>query len=555
MSNSLMNTAMSGLSAAQYALSTVSNNITNFQVAGYNRQNAIFAQNGGTLSPAGFIGNGVTVTGVNREYNSFITNQLRSSQTQSSGLTTYYQQISQIDNLLSNSSNNLSVTMQDFFSNLQNLVSNAGDDAARKTVLGKAEGLVNQFQNADKYLRDMDTGVNQKITESVTKINNYSEQIAKLNDQITRLRGSSGSEPNALLDQRDQLVTELNQIVGVTVTQQDGDAYNVAFANGLPLVQGSTSHKIEAIASGSDATRLAIGYKYGSGDVMEVDESRLATGSLGGTLKFRSEALDSARNQLGQLALAMADSFNTQHKAGFDINGDPGDDFFSFAQPNVLKNSNNQGDASLTVKYTDTSKVKASDYSVEFDGTDWQVTRLSDNTKVPANPVTDVNGDTTGLSFDGLDVSIDNGTTGGAQSKDKFLVKTVSNVAANLQVAVTDSSKIAAAGTADGGASDNVNAKALLDLQTKKLVEGKATLSGAYAGLVSNVGNQTNTAKTNSAAQANIVTQLTAEQQSISGVNLDEEYGDLQRFQQYYLANAQVIQTASTLFNALLDLR
>ncbi|CFQ93626.1 MULTISPECIES: flagellar hook-associated protein FlgK [Yersinia] len=554
MSNSLMNTAMSGLSAAQYALSTVSNNITNFQVAGYNRQNAIFAQNGGTLSAAGFVGNGVTVTGVNREYNAFITNQLRSSQTQSSGLTTYYQQISQIDNLLSNSSNNLSVTMQDFFSNLQNLVSNAGDDAARKTVLGKAEGLVNQFQNADKYLRDMDTGVNQKITESVTKINNYAEQIAKLNDQITRLRGSSGSEPNALLDQRDQLVTELNQIVGVTVTQQDGDAYNVSFANGLPLVQGQTSHKIEAIPSSSDATRLTIGYKYGSGELMEVDENRLATGSLGGTLKFRSEALDSARNQLGQLALAMADSFNTQHKAGFDINGDPGENFFSFAQPNVLKNTKNQGDANLTVAYTDTSKVKASDYSVEFDGTNWQVTRLSDNTKVPANPVVDGSGNTTGLSFDGLNVSIDNGVSG-PQAKDKFLVKTVSNVAANLQVDITDSSKIAAAGTADGGESDNVNAKALLNLQTLKLVDGKATLSGAYAGLVSNVGNQTNTAKTNSAAQANIVTQLTAEQQSISGVNLDEEYGDLQRFQQYYLANAQVIQTASTLFNALLDLR
>ncbi|ATM86308.1 MULTISPECIES: flagellar hook-associated protein FlgK [Yersinia] len=554
MSNSLMNTAMSGLSAAQYALSTVSNNITNFQVAGYNRQNAIFAQNGGTLSAAGFVGNGVTVTGVNREYNAFITNQLRSSQTQSSGLTTYYQQISQIDNLLSNSSNNLSVTMQDFFSNLQNLVSNAGDDAARKTVLGKAEGLVNQFQNADKYLRDMDTGVNQKITESVTKINNYAEQIAKLNDQITRLRGSSGSEPNALLDQRDQLVTELNQIVGVTVTQQDGDAYNVSFANGLPLVQGQTSHKIEAIPSSSDATRLTIGYKYGSGELMEVDESRLATGSLGGTLKFRSEALDSARNQLGQLALAMADSFNTQHKAGFDINGDPGENFFSFAEPNVLKNTKNQGDANLTVAYSDTSKVKASDYSVEFDGTNWQVTRLSDNTKVPANPVVDGSGNTTGLSFDGLNVSIDNGVSG-PQAKDKFLVKTVSNVAANLQVDITDSSKIAAAGTADGGESDNVNAKALLNLQTLKLVDGKATLSGAYAGLVSNVGNQTNTAKTNSAAQANIVTQLTAEQQSISGVNLDEEYGDLQRFQQYYLANAQVIQTASTLFNALLDLR
>lgn len=79
-------------------------------------------------------------------------------------------------------------------------------------------------------------------------------------------------------------------------------------------------------------------------------------------------------------------------------------------------------------------------------------------------------------------------------------------------------------------------------------------MSGAYAGLVSNVGNQTATAKTNSTAQANIVTQLTTEQQSISGVNLDEEYGDLQRFQQYYLANAQVLQAASTLFNTLLSI-
>ncbi|CNG25612.1 flagellar hook-associated protein FlgK [Yersinia kristensenii] len=553
MSNSLMNTAMSGLSAAQYALSTVSNNISNFQVAGYNRQNTVFAQNGGTSSPAGFIGNGVAVTGVNREYNAFITNQLRASQTQSSGLTTYYQQISQIDNLLSNTSNNISTTMQDFFNNLQNLVSNAGDDAARKTVLGKAEGLVNQFQNADKYLRDMDNGVNQKISDSATQINNYAEQIAKLNDQITRLRGSSGSEPNALLDQRDQLVTELNQIVAVTVTQQDGDAYNVSFAGGLSLVQGPNAYKVEAIPSSADATRLTLGYKHGTSDTIEIDESRLTSGSLGGTLKFRSEALDSARNQLGQLALVMADSFNIQHKAGFDANGDEGKDFFSFAKPSVLKNAKNQGDSSLTVSYTDTSKVKASDYTVEFDGKDWQVTRVSDNTKVPTTTGADKDGKPT-LNFDGIAVSVTNGTPG-PTAKDKFTIKTVSNVAANLQVAITDSSMIAAGGTKDGGASDNVNAQALLNLQTQKLVDGKATLSGAYAGLVSNVGNQTATAKTNSTAQANIVKQLSAEQQSISGVNLDEEYGDLQRFQQYYLANAQVIQTASTLFNALLSLR
>lgn len=117
------------------------------------------------------------------------------------------------------------------------------------------------------------------------------------------------------------------------------------------------------------------------------------------------------------------------------------------------------------MEYKDTSKVKASDYTVEFDGTDWQVTRLSDNTKVQTTPGVNADGDPT-LEFEGVAIKIDNGTPG-PQAKDKFTIKTVSNVAANLQVAITDSSKIAAAGSADGGISDNTNAQALLDLQSK----------------------------------------------------------------------------------------
>lgn len=128
-------------------------------------------------------------------------------------------------------------------------------------------------------------------------------------------------------------------------------------------------------------------------------------------------------------------------------------------------------------------------------------------------------------------------------------------MAGNLKVAITDSSKIAAAGKDDSGRGDNENAKKLLDLQTKNLVDGKATLSGAYAGIVSGVGNQTAAAKAIATSQAKIVTQLGEQQQSMSGVNLDEEYGELLRFQQYYMANAQVIQTASSLFDALLKIR
>lgn len=549
MSNSLINTAMSGLNAAQVALSTVSNNISNYNVAGYNRQTAILAQNGGMGTMAGFIGNGVTVTSVNREYNQFITNQLRGAQSQAGAHNAYYEKISQIDNLLADKTNNVSTNMQDFFKSLQNLVNNAGDDASRSTVLGKANGLVNQIGNADKYLRDLDAGVNQQLSESAVQINNYSQQIAKLNDEITRLRGSSGSEPNALLDQRDQLVTELNQIVNVQVTQQDGDAYTVSFANGLTLVQGSNTYQVEAVPSSDDPARLTLGYNRGNG-ASEIPTGQITGGSVSGVLKFRSEALDGARNQLGQLVLAMADSFNQQHRAGFDIHGEPGGDFFSFSGGRVVENSRNGGNAELSVSYTDTGKVQASDYRVEFDGSNWQVTRLSDNVKVNATAGTDADGKPT-LEFDGLRVGID----GTANKNDSFTVKPVSDVAGNLKVMISDAAKLAAAGSEDGGSGDNDNVKKLSDLQTQKLVDGKATLSGAYASLVSNVGNQTATAKTNSVAQGNIVKQLTEQQQSVSGVNLDEEYGELLRFQQYYMANAQVIQTASSMFDALLSIR
>ncbi|MEX0631878.1 flagellar hook-associated protein FlgK [Serratia ureilytica] len=230
---------MSGLNAAQVALSTVSNNISNYNVAGYNRQTAILAQNGGMATMSGFIGNGVTVTSVNREYNQFITNQLRGTEFVWGAKRLLREDFADRQPV-GEQTNPLSTNMQDFFTNLQNLVSNAGDDAARQTVLGKANGLVNQFNNTDKFLRDMDSGVNQQISDTAQQINSYSQQIAKLNDEITRLRGSAGGEPNALLDQRDQLVTELNQLVGVQVTQQDGDAYTVSFANGLTWYRAAT---------------------------------------------------------------------------------------------------------------------------------------------------------------------------------------------------------------------------------------------------------------------------------------------------------------------------
>ncbi|MDU2817762.1 flagellar hook-associated protein FlgK [Enterobacter sp.] len=545
--SSLINSAMSGLSAAQSALNTVSNNISSYNVAGYTRQTTVLGASNSTLTGGGWVGNGVYVSGVQREYDAFITNQLRAAQTQSSGLTTRYQQMSKIDDVLSDTTNSLSTTLQDFFKSLQTLVSNAEDPAARQTVLGKADGLVNQFKTNDQYVRDQDSQVNTAISTSVDQINNYAKQIANLNDQISRLTGvGAGASPNELLDQRDQLVSELNKIVGVDVTIQDSGTYNISIANGYSLVQGSNASQLAAVKSSADPARTTIAYVDAVAGSVEIKEKQITTGSLGGLLTFRSQDLDQARNTLNQMALAFADAMNTQHQAGFDANGDPGGKQFDFGSPAVLSNGKNTGSASVTATMTDSTKVQATNYKVEYNGTDWTITRLSDNTSFTAQPDTSGN-----LSFDGLNVNI----SGSANTKDSFIVKPVNDVIINMDVTISDESKLAMASANGSGASDNTNGQKLLDLQSARLVGGNKTFNDAYASLVSTVGSTTASLKTSSETKVNVVTQLTKQQQSISGVNLDEEYGNLQRYQQYYLANAQVLQTASTLFDALINIR
>lgn len=551
--SSLINSAMSGLSGAQAALNTVSNNIASYNVAGYTRQTTVLSASNSTLGAGGWVGNGVYVSGVQREYNAFITNQLNAAQNQSSGLTTRYQQMSKIDDVLSDTTNSISATLQDFFASLQTLVSNAEDPAARQAVLGKAQGLVNQFKTTDQYLRDQDKQVNGAIASSVDQINSYARQIASLNDKIAKMTGvGAGASPNDLLDQRDQLVSSLNKIVGVEVSIQDGNTYNITMANGYNLVQGSNSRQLAAVPSSADPSRTTVAYVDNVAGNIEIPEKLLNTGSLGGLLTFRAQDLDQTRNTLNQMALAFADAFNQQNAKGIylDANGAPvkGGDIFNFGSPIALSNGKNSGDASLGVTMTDSTKVQASDYKVSWDGSAWSVTRLSDNTSV-----TTTTGSDGSLQFDGLSVKI---SSGSVNSNDSFTVKPVANTIVNMNVAISDASKLAlGVNDAETGESDNRNGQALLDLQNSKLVGGNKTLNDAYASLVSDVGNKTDTLKTSSTTQNNVVTQLTKQQQSISGVNLDEEYGNLQLFQQYYLANAQVLQTASTLFDAIISIR
>jgi flagellar hook-associated protein 1 FlgK len=432
---SLLSIGKTGLYAAQAALATTGNNITNANVAGYSREVVVQSTSTSMGGPNGFIGTGTKVAQVKRYSDDFLNAQVRTAQASSSGLDAYQAQVQQVDNLLADTTSGLSPALQDFFSAVQNLTGDGAGVSSRGSFLSSADTLAARFQSMNGRLDEIRKGVNTQVTASVTSINTYAKQIAQLNDQIGKLTDAAGlNPPNDLLDKRDQLIMDLNKQIKATVVAGDNNSLTVSIGNGQPLVVGTSAFQLAATNSPTDQTRTTVGYVT-QGKITPMAESALTGGELGAALQFRTQSLDMAQNSMGRIAIALATAMNDQNHLGLDGNGNPGGDIFSIAPAEVTKNVNNNQTSTTTVAATvvDATKLTTSDYKVDFDGTNYNVYRLSDNTKTVIQSQPQV---IDGLSFD---------IQGTADTGDNFLVRPTLNGAANFKLALTDGAQIAAA--------------------------------------------------------------------------------------------------------------
>jgi len=437
----ILSIGQSALNAAQVGLTTTGHNIANASTDGYSRQTIVQGAVAGEQSSFGFAGKGTEVLGVKRIYNEFLASQTRSSQTSQSGLSAYYSQVTQINNLFADPTVGVSPALQEFFKGVQNLAADPSSGAARQTVLESAQTLAGQFQGVDGRLDQLRQGVNQDVFASIDTINSVARQIAKLNDAISTVESSSnGMPPNDLLDQRDKLVSDLGKEIKVTVIKQ-GSEYNITIGNGQSLIVGNKTFELAPVSSTTDPTRIQVGYKGNAGTISLADTA-LTGGRLGGVLEFRSQTLDQVQNELGRIAISLGSAFNDQHKLGQDLNGALGVDFFKIATPQVNQSSLNTGNANLDVTITNGGTLTSSDYRFEYVGpADYRVTRLSDGalTSSPTLPI----------SVDGLQFQV---ASGSLVAGDNFLVKPTVNGASSFGVLVSDPAKLAAAAPIRTGA-------------------------------------------------------------------------------------------------------
>ena len=345
MASSIFGTGVSALNSAQMGLATAEHNISNLNTPGFTRQQTVQEARKPQFTGAGYIGQGVEVGTVKRVYSEFLGRQVLQEQGLASQLDAHYAQIKQIDNMLADANSGMSPLIQEFFSAVNNVANAPESQPSRQALINNANSLASRFQSINERLVDLNNGVNSQITNSITNINSYAKQISTLNQNIVLSTGANGQPPNDLLDQRDELVKQLNKEIKASVVKQSDGSFSVFVGNGQSLVVGAQTFSMKAVLSAADPSRVDVAYVHRDGTTTNIQQHSLHGGMLGGLLAFRDKTLTNTQNALGKVAMSIAGTFNEQHKFGQDLNGDLGVDLSPATAPSdMLSVSPSTGD-------------------------------------------------------------------------------------------------------------------------------------------------------------------------------------------------------------------
>ncbi len=439
----MLGNALSALVSYQRALATTGHNIANADTDGYSRQRIDFV----TRVPqqlGGFsIGSGVAVADVRRVYDQFASSQLRSASGGFAQLEAFHQLASQLDNSLSDPELGLSAALSRFYDSVQNLADDPGSMSSRQLLLSEAEGLSSRFRSFASQFEALNSQVNERISVSINDINDLAKELADINQLVVEGQGKFGGAASDLLDRRDQILLQLNDIVSIKSVAQDDGAVNVFVGSGQSLVLGQEVHPLAAQRNAFDPQRLEIVSGGAQGGVIS---SVIGGGSLGATLSFRDGLLADSRNELGRIATALADGVNSQNNAGIDFYGNRGGDIFAAIAPQTVSASTNSGSATAIASIADIGALTGRNITLQFDGSNWRF-----NDAGSGQSISDWSGSGSladPFIVDGVSLYLDAPAAAG----DRFLLQPTQGAAGQLTVVMTDAAQLAAAAATRSGA-------------------------------------------------------------------------------------------------------
>ncbi len=451
--SALMNLGVRAMAANYAALQATGNNIANASTKGYSRQSVELETAGGQFTGAGFFGKGVNVTTVARAHSDFLTREAVSSRSVAAADEARSSQLSNLEKVFDTGESGVGYAAGQFLNAFVDVANNPQDASARQVVLSDAADLAARFSDAGRQIGSIQQGVTADLKSSIGSLNDLAQRVAQINDRIAGMKGLA-HQPNDLLDQRDQLISEISQYAQVSTVPADDGSVNVFIGGGQPLVLGVEVTKLVAMPDVYDSQKVHVGTDTAAGKI-QLDDGVFTGGSMAGLLRFQNEDLTDARNLLGQMASALSGAVNQQQALGLD-QGQParaGVPIFSVDATSVRPSTRNAlaADGNPLASYVDAggkrvssvgmtvvdpSRLQASDYELRSDPANagqYLLTRLSDGQQRSIAP---------GDVVDGFRVDV---ASPAPAAGDRFLLQPVGGAAAAMRRVLEDPTGIAAA--------------------------------------------------------------------------------------------------------------
>lgn len=454
MSFNLLNIANSGIRANSELLQTTSKNIANVNTEGYVRERTEF-----TTMIDNQVGRGQTY----RLLNEFAQKQLNRDTSNKSFFDQFVSEASRVDQIFSEKSNSLSTSINSMFNNVQEALNQPSSTVARSLVMSDAQNLIDQMDRLAGIVSEQKAVVNEQLEIFSEEANTLIESISSLNQEIAGVHGTKNeADASSAYNERDKAIRDLSKLIDIETLDGPNGEKQVFMGTGEAVVMQNGSFNLFSISGDPDANfkELRLDVNGGQAVPLEIDPTKLK-GKIGGLLAFRDDILVPAQNQIGQMGIALADSFNQQNRLGMDANGELGGDIFDIPTVSAFVYQANTGTANMsaTVEAGKGSELPASDFVITYTGNPNEVSIQPIDNKgeplgsaslavIPPSGIIDSAAITSGESF-GLELNV----TGAGNAGDQFQVKLNSGAAGNISLTTGRGEDIALASpirTADG---------------------------------------------------------------------------------------------------------
>jgi len=429
----LVSIGVSGLSAYQNALSVTGNNIANVNTPGYTEEQAILAPAGMSGNDVISIGGGVLTQSINRLSNSFLESNLRDATAAVGAQNSLVQGLSQLQNEIGSSTAGLSTQLQSFFNSVSSLQANPADAGTRANFFAAAQSTAERFNSIGDTIQALSNDTATQINNATDTVNGILKQIYSVNQEIN-LHASDKNPPATLLDQRDQLLSNLSQNMGISAKYADSGAVTV--------YAGSSQTGPAMVSSTKVNTLNAVIDPYNSGQVTFVLNQKSApqpikpitTGVIGGYINFLSQGITPTLDKINQIANIFGSAVNSVQTNGMDANGNVGQPIYYLGQAYVASGPAIAGEENLSVTITDPSQVTGKGYTATFDDKTQQWNIHNNSSGAATSGVGNI-------SFEGLSFNF----SGTALNGDTYQISPTSTAAQSISLAITDPSQIATA--------------------------------------------------------------------------------------------------------------